>query len=84
MSELKALLRKRTPLYAQATHTIDTSNVALDETVERVLKAVNAEKTAKAAHEAGVVDAQSVAPRPRGASGARTAPRRAVQKEVRA
>jgi XRE family aerobic/anaerobic benzoate catabolism transcriptional regulator len=42
MSELKSLLRERMPLYAQATHVVDTSNVALDETVERVLKAVKA------------------------------------------
>jgi XRE family aerobic/anaerobic benzoate catabolism transcriptional regulator len=40
MSELKALLRERTPLYAQASHVVDTSSVGLDETVERVLKAV--------------------------------------------
>ena len=33
MSELKSLLRERKPLYAQATHIVDTSNVALDETV---------------------------------------------------
>jgi XRE family aerobic/anaerobic benzoate catabolism transcriptional regulator len=40
MSELKALLRQRAPLYAQAAHVVDTSSVGLDETVERVLKAV--------------------------------------------
>jgi hypothetical protein len=40
MSELKALLRERAPLYAQAAHVVDTSAVGLDETVERVLKAV--------------------------------------------
>jgi XRE family transcriptional regulator, aerobic/anaerobic benzoate catabolism transcriptional regulator len=42
MSELKALLRERKPLYAQAAHIIDTSNAELGETVERVLKAVKA------------------------------------------
>jgi XRE family aerobic/anaerobic benzoate catabolism transcriptional regulator len=45
MSELKSLLRERKPLYAQATHVVDTSSVALDETVERVLKAVREVRT---------------------------------------
>jgi XRE family aerobic/anaerobic benzoate catabolism transcriptional regulator len=42
MSELKALLRERKALYAQAKHVVDTSNAALDETVERVVSAVKA------------------------------------------
>jgi XRE family aerobic/anaerobic benzoate catabolism transcriptional regulator len=42
MSELKALLRERKPLYAQAAHVVDTSNATLEETVERVLRAVKA------------------------------------------
>lgn len=42
MSELKSLLRARKTLYAQAAHVVDTSNAPLDETVERVLKAVEA------------------------------------------
>jgi XRE family aerobic/anaerobic benzoate catabolism transcriptional regulator len=49
MSELKALLRARKPLYSQAALTVDTSNVALDETVERVLKAVKAASRGKGA-----------------------------------
>jgi XRE family aerobic/anaerobic benzoate catabolism transcriptional regulator len=42
MSELKSLLQARKALYAQAAHVVDTSNAPLDETVERVLKAVEA------------------------------------------
>jgi XRE family aerobic/anaerobic benzoate catabolism transcriptional regulator len=49
MSELKALLVARKPLYAQAAYTIDTSNIALDETVERVLKAVKASSRPRSA-----------------------------------
>jgi XRE family aerobic/anaerobic benzoate catabolism transcriptional regulator len=47
MSELKTLLRLRKPLYSQAAQTVDTSNVPLDETVERVLKAVGGVTTRK-------------------------------------
>ena len=39
MSELKALLRSRNPLYAQAAHVVDTSTVSLDEAVDRVVAA---------------------------------------------
>jgi XRE family aerobic/anaerobic benzoate catabolism transcriptional regulator len=40
MSELKALLRERKPLYAQADYVVDTSSEPLEETVERVLGAL--------------------------------------------
>ena len=46
MSELKALLRERKPLYAQATHIVDTSSLALEETVDRVLDAVAVKEAA--------------------------------------
>jgi XRE family aerobic/anaerobic benzoate catabolism transcriptional regulator len=36
MSELKALLKTRKPLYEQARHVIDTSSLSLDDAVERV------------------------------------------------
>ena len=80
MSELKALLVKRTPLYAQASHTIDTSSIALDETVERVLKAVKASsrkngKARAAGERNGAKKEPSEASPRRGAVG---------QKEVRA
>ena len=42
MSELKALLRERKPLYAQADHVVDTSSVALDEATKRLVAAVKA------------------------------------------
>jgi XRE family aerobic/anaerobic benzoate catabolism transcriptional regulator len=45
MNELKALLRSRKPLYAQAAHVVDTSTVTLDDAVDRVLAA------ARPAHE---------------------------------
>ena len=47
MSELKALLRERKPLYAQAAHVVDTSRAELEEAVERVMKAVKAAGGAK-------------------------------------
>ena len=79
MSELKALLRLRQPLYSQAAQTIDTSNVALDDTVERVLKAVKTASRGKRASASGKrgkgngrSDVASEAP-----------PRRAPQKELR-
>ena len=72
MSELKALLKLRTPLYAQAAQTIDTSNVALDETVERVLKAVKTASRGKGASAKAKED---------GTSEAR--PRRGLHQEVR-
>jgi XRE family transcriptional regulator, aerobic/anaerobic benzoate catabolism transcriptional regulator len=40
MNELKALLKSRTPLYAQADVTIDTSTLAIDDTVEKVFNRV--------------------------------------------
>jgi XRE family transcriptional regulator, aerobic/anaerobic benzoate catabolism transcriptional regulator len=40
MNELKALLKSRTPLYAQADVTIDTSTLAIDDTVEKVFNQV--------------------------------------------
>jgi XRE family aerobic/anaerobic benzoate catabolism transcriptional regulator len=40
MSELKALLKSRTPLYAQADVTIDTSTLAIDDAVEKVFNQV--------------------------------------------
>ncbi len=43
MSELKALLRSRNPLYAQAAHVVDTSSVSLDEAVDRVVSAARAD-----------------------------------------
>jgi XRE family aerobic/anaerobic benzoate catabolism transcriptional regulator len=46
MNELKALLRAREPLYAQAAHVIDTSSDEVDETLERVLGAVKAARGA--------------------------------------
>ena len=49
MNELKALLRAREPLYAQAAHIIDTSSVEPGETVDRVLEAVNAARGGKSA-----------------------------------
>ena len=72
MSELKALLKLRTPLYAQAAQTVDTSNAALDETVERVLKAVKTASRGKGA---------SAKAREDGTPEAR--PRRGPQQEVR-
>jgi XRE family aerobic/anaerobic benzoate catabolism transcriptional regulator len=47
MSELKSLLRERKDLYAQAAHAIDTSSMALDEAVERVVKAVVSDGVSK-------------------------------------
>ncbi len=44
MSELKALLTARKPLYAKAAHVIDTSNVSLEDAVERVMAAVAADR----------------------------------------
>lgn len=40
MSELKALLKSRTPLYAQADVTIDTSTLTIDDAVERTFEKV--------------------------------------------
>jgi XRE family aerobic/anaerobic benzoate catabolism transcriptional regulator len=40
MSELRALLRARKPLYARADHVVDTSSAALDETTNQVILAV--------------------------------------------
>jgi XRE family transcriptional regulator, aerobic/anaerobic benzoate catabolism transcriptional regulator len=40
MNELRALLKKRTPLYAQADHVVDTSGTDLEEVGRRVLDAV--------------------------------------------
>jgi XRE family transcriptional regulator, aerobic/anaerobic benzoate catabolism transcriptional regulator len=47
MSELKTLLLARKPLYAQAAHVVDTSNVSLDEAVNQVLAAANPPVTPK-------------------------------------
>jgi XRE family aerobic/anaerobic benzoate catabolism transcriptional regulator len=41
MSELKALLRARNPLYAQAAHVIDTSSMSLDDAVDRVVASID-------------------------------------------
>jgi XRE family transcriptional regulator, aerobic/anaerobic benzoate catabolism transcriptional regulator len=38
MNELRALLKKRTPLYAQADHVVDTSGVDLEEAARRVFE----------------------------------------------
>lgn len=40
MNELKALLKSRTPLYAQAFATVDTSKLAIDDAVARVFDEV--------------------------------------------
>jgi XRE family aerobic/anaerobic benzoate catabolism transcriptional regulator len=40
MTELKALLRTRKPLYARAEHVVDTSSATLDEAATRVVAAV--------------------------------------------
>ncbi len=69
MSELKALLLERKPLYAQATQTVDTSDVALDETVERVLKAVKLGTRSKAAAAAKPSAANVANAKAKGASG---------------
>jgi XRE family aerobic/anaerobic benzoate catabolism transcriptional regulator len=37
MSELKALLRSRKPLYEQAAHVVDTSSMSLDEAARQVI-----------------------------------------------
>jgi XRE family aerobic/anaerobic benzoate catabolism transcriptional regulator len=58
MSELKSLLRLRKPLYSQAAQTVDTSNMPLDETVERVLKAVKAASESKGARAPGATGRQ--------------------------
>lgn len=39
MSELRALLKERRPLYAQAEHTIDTSSITLTNAVEEIARA---------------------------------------------
>jgi XRE family aerobic/anaerobic benzoate catabolism transcriptional regulator len=41
MNELRALLKKRTPLYAKADHVVDTSGVDLEEAARRVLDATS-------------------------------------------
>jgi XRE family transcriptional regulator, aerobic/anaerobic benzoate catabolism transcriptional regulator len=86
MSELKALLRERKPLYAQAAHMVDTSNVVLDETVERVLKAVKtpAGPAGKVARGDGAAETPSAGPRNAGTSGGRGLRRRVAEKEVQA
>ncbi len=73
MSELKALLKERAPLYAQAAHMVDTSSAALDETVERVLKAVKAAGRSKGTRASTKEDGAAEAP-----------PRRGAHQEVRA
>jgi XRE family aerobic/anaerobic benzoate catabolism transcriptional regulator len=46
MNELKALLKSRTPLYAEAFATVDTSKLAVDDAVERVFHKVSDPKSA--------------------------------------
>ena len=41
MSELKTLLRARKPLYAQASHVVDTSSLTLDQAVKRILSVIH-------------------------------------------
>ena len=40
MSELKALLRARKPLYARSDHVVDTSTATFDEAADRIVAAV--------------------------------------------
>jgi XRE family aerobic/anaerobic benzoate catabolism transcriptional regulator len=47
MSELKALLAARKPLYARAEHVLDTSAVSLDDAVERVVVKTGQREKAK-------------------------------------
>ena len=39
MSELRSLLRERSPLYAQATHVVDTSSMSLDLATDKIVAA---------------------------------------------
>jgi|GEM_PF-63198 len=63
MSELKSLLRARKPLYALADHVVDTSSLALDGAIDRVVGLARA--PSKSAVERGRRDAR--APRDPGA-----------------
>ena len=42
MSELRALLRSRTPLYAQADHVVDTSLLGIDGSITALVDALSA------------------------------------------
>lgn len=55
MSELKALLRTRRPLYALCDHVVDTSSATLDDAAERVAEAVRSSKPTKRSPRGGVV-----------------------------
>jgi XRE family aerobic/anaerobic benzoate catabolism transcriptional regulator len=41
MAELRALLRARSPLYAQADHVVDTSTLGVDASVNAIVDAVS-------------------------------------------
>jgi len=47
MSELKSLLRARTPLYVRADHVVDTSKIPLDVAVDRLVRLAAAPKDGK-------------------------------------
>ena len=44
MTELKALLRTRKPLYARADHVVDTSSATFEEAAARIVAAVTETK----------------------------------------
>ncbi|MCA9641716.1 MAG: helix-turn-helix domain-containing protein [Polyangiaceae bacterium] len=49
MAELKALLKARTPLYAQADHVVETNSMGIDGTVDFLAESISGEETAPAA-----------------------------------